>query len=370
MESYSTEVPSYSLSTIYSYDTASLKDSNLENSPEVSSVVKKLTSLSVSRTDIQVEGKHEYFLDEDTAEGYYIPHQLEFPDLIALRSDNNPIFFDGEDSMFNLLLGITDSLGANSTGTSQNEYRRRLSDDFEDVEVSSATSMSSVLGITDSLGSNSTRTSQTGCRRRLSDDFEDVEVSSVTSMSSVLGRVLNLDFDDQFDAADDLKTAKIDITGLQNCEVDNIYEIQLAEYEKCLQGLVSESERSHYEAKLRNSGFSTKLSLPCSDSSQSQDVGSFNTEFVCQINSREELCFKGKKFTVSGNAKELNGEATGELDTRTSYMVSVDNPTVDHNFPNSTKKCQFTAINHFSSTRQPLANVGEKGHETFVWLKL
>ncbi|KAL6958035.1 hypothetical protein U1Q18_040387 [Sarracenia purpurea var. burkii] len=197
-----------------------------------------------------------------------------------------------------------------------------------------------------------------------------LEVSYVTSTSSVLGRVLNLDFDDQFDAADDLKAAKIDFTDLQNCEVDNIYEIQLAEYEKSLQGLVSESERSHYEVKLRNSGFSTKLSLPCSDSSQSQDVGSFNTEFVCRINSREELWFKGKKFTVSGNAKELNGEATGELDTPTSYMVSIDNPTVDHNFPNSTNKCQLTAVNHFNSTRQPLANVGEKGHETFVWLKL
>ncbi|KAL6973654.1 hypothetical protein U1Q18_027840 [Sarracenia purpurea var. burkii] len=85
--------------------------------------------------------------------------------------------------------------------------------------------------------------------------------------SSVLGRVLNLDFDDQFDAADDLNAAKIDFTDLQNCEVDNINEIQLAEYEKSLQGLVSESERSHYEVKLRNSGFSTKLSLPCSDSS-------------------------------------------------------------------------------------------------------
>ncbi|KAL6961616.1 hypothetical protein U1Q18_039390, partial [Sarracenia purpurea var. burkii] len=132
--------------------------------------------------------------------------------------------------------------------------------------------------------------------------------------------------------ADDLKAVKIDFTDLQNCEVDNIYEIQLAEYEKSLQGLVSESERSHYEVKLRNSGFSTKLSLPCSDSSQSQDVGSFNTEF------------------------ELNGEATGELDTPTSYMVSVDNPTVDHNFPNSTNKCQLTAVNHINSTRQPLAN--------------
>ncbi|CAL5324081.1 unnamed protein product [Camellia sinensis] len=263
-ESIYMEGPSYSSSTNYSHDTALLSNSDEENSsPGVSSVVKKYASpFSVSQEDFQGQEKEEYeqgqhnspcsakpcdnsqkilcarvshlnneernvhemaqlhVVDVDFGIGNDasivgdslddISNQLTYPDLDVFGTDNKyPFLFDGEDSMFNILMG-TDSHGSNSTG----------------------------------------RTFQNGPGRRSSDNFEDVEVSSSSnSFSSVLDRALNLDFDDQSNA-DDLTTAKTELINLQNCEADSMdssstrgYEFQgSAEYENSVDGLVCETK--------------------------------------------------------------------------------------------------------------------------------
>ncbi|XP_047332150.1 protein OPAQUE10-like [Impatiens glandulifera] len=128
-----------SQSTSCSYDSDLVEISDSESSPEVSS---KLNS-------------H----DDDTPEKIYDSKGLAFSDLIAFGKDDH-FLFDGENIMFDSLFK-SESLGSNFSNK---------------------------------------KGSQNG------DEFDDVEVSSVASMSSVVGRVLNLDSDDQFDIMDDVRS--------------------------------------------------------------------------------------------------------------------------------------------------------------------
>lgn len=312
-------------------------------------------------------------------------HQWQFPDLAVFGTDYSyPVVFDEEDSVFSLLWD-TDSYGLNSTG----------------------------------------RNSRSGYVRRLSDDFEDVEVSSVTSMSSLVLRVLNLEFDDQFDA-DDLRSANVNSIYFQNCEADNSLdrgstgacEIQdVAEDENTVHGLVSEI--SHLETKLWNFSFSTH------PMDYQEHVRSFNNEVgVSEMNLLEVLPLKHTQFFVPDNAKEVNGGVTmveldsvitarqsnclpvacssvirdgryddstasshgvlvegderhrlsnaddegglnhqsvsiqniNSLGTLTPYMVAVDNHTVDHNFV----KCQPASEKHLCSKRERSDTIGRK----------
>ncbi|CDP18036.1 unnamed protein product [Coffea canephora] len=101
-------------------------------------------------------------LGENVAERDFIADYLAFSDSVVLQNDgNSPIFFDGEDNICNFFMSM-DSHG---------------------------------------LGSKQ-KVSQNGFSHRYSDDMEDVEVASMASMTSVLGRVLNLEFDDQYNYGD------------------------------------------------------------------------------------------------------------------------------------------------------------------------
>lgn len=92
------------------------------------------------------------------AEGDYISDYLAFSDSVIGGADgNSPVLLEGEDNILNFFMGI------------------------------------------DSRWSRSGRCSVDGCGNKVSDDIEDLEVSSTASMSSLLGRALNLEFDDHFD---------------------------------------------------------------------------------------------------------------------------------------------------------------------------
>lgn len=111
----------------------------------------------------------------------YISDYLAFSDLIVHTTDrSSPLFFDGENNHFDFFLNV------------------------DSQELTSEK-----------------RSAQNGLQRKYSDD-EDMEVSSTTSMSSVLGRMLNLDFDDQFDADDSSTTnVFVDDSSSTNVNTDN-----------------------------------------------------------------------------------------------------------------------------------------------------
>ncbi|KAL0378181.1 UNVERIFIED_CONTAM: protein OPAQUE10 [Sesamum radiatum] len=101
----------------------------------------------------------------DVGESNYISDYLAFSDLMVHATDgSNPGTLDGENNLFDFFLNV-DSQGLTSDK----------------------------------------RSFQNGSRRKLSEE-EEMEVSSTTSMSSILGRLLNLEFDDQFDEDDSLST--------------------------------------------------------------------------------------------------------------------------------------------------------------------
>lgn len=103
----------------------------------------------------------------DVGENNYIANYLAFSDLMVhatTEGSSNSVVLDGENNMF---------------------------DFFVNVDPQGAT-----------MGDKSFHN---GSQRIYADD-EDMEVSSTTSMSSVLGRLLNLEFDNQFDDDDSSST--------------------------------------------------------------------------------------------------------------------------------------------------------------------
>ncbi|KAL3528216.1 hypothetical protein ACH5RR_012872 [Cinchona calisaya] len=172
-------------------------------------------------------------LFESGADRDFIADYLAFSDSIVLRNDgNSPVLFDGEDSICNFFMSI------------------------------------------DSHGIDSKRkTFQNGFYQRSTDDMEDVEVSSMTSMSSILGRVLNMDFDDQYNAGD---SSTVQVHFLEN-DTDNqdkssFLEDQTsdsAQYEilsQCSGTYIKESES---DMKLESGGLCTNFLSHCQDNGQS-----------------------------------------------------------------------------------------------------
>lgn len=158
---------------------------------------------------------------DDMVGRLYISPQFAFPD-ITLGLDNENDIFDGEDNGYNLLMGL---------------------------------------------------------ERKSTDDFDDVEVSSVSSMSSVFGRVLNLNFDEQSDVGD-LRCEIHDIDSSENFE----------------RSFTSDTENPILDPENGNSGFCNKSPLSCS-SSQSHVVeneerfGSLkNDSDIPELNSIEGIC--------------------------------------------------------------------------------
>ncbi|XP_057769086.1 uncharacterized protein LOC130989165 [Salvia miltiorrhiza] len=117
----------------------------------------------VSNVNFTLESDDPYMGDSsciETGENNYIANYLAFSDLMVHATDgSNSVVRDGENNMFDFFLNV-DSQGASFHNGSERVY---------------------------------------------SDD-EDLEVSSTTSMSSVLGRLLNLEFDNQFDEDDSSST--------------------------------------------------------------------------------------------------------------------------------------------------------------------
>ncbi|KAK6150812.1 hypothetical protein DH2020_015744 [Rehmannia glutinosa] len=157
-----------------SFSSADGANSDVENSPERHHIKEfkhehcKIASLSETAPSFSqqhLENDYSVVGDSscvDVGESNYISDYLAFSDLMVHATDgSNSVIRDGENNMFDFFLNV------------------------------------------DSQGITSDRSLQNGSQRKLSDD-EDMEVSSTTSMSSVLGRLLNLEFDDQFDEDDSL----------------------------------------------------------------------------------------------------------------------------------------------------------------------
>ncbi|KAG6398552.1 hypothetical protein SASPL_140018 [Salvia splendens] len=121
----------------------------------------------VSSVNLTPENDDPYMGDSsciEVGENNYIANYLAFSDLMVHANDSNSVVGDGENNMF---------------------------DFFLNVEPQGATT--------------GERSFHNGSQRVYSDD-EDMEVSSTTSMTSVLGRLLNLEFDNQYDVEDSLSS--------------------------------------------------------------------------------------------------------------------------------------------------------------------
>lgn len=144
--------------------------SNFDNAASCCSFSKKQSHHGIS--EIYTEGRqsstHENgdpFVGDssctEVGENNYIANYLAFSDLMVHAADSsNSVVLDGENNMFDFFLNVDPQGAAKGEKCFHNGSQRVYSDD------------------------------------------EDMEVSSTTSMSSVLGRLLNLEFDNQFDDSD------------------------------------------------------------------------------------------------------------------------------------------------------------------------
>ncbi|KAA8531235.1 hypothetical protein F0562_005944 [Nyssa sinensis] len=374
-ESDSTEsnymgVQSYSSSTNYSCDAASFKNSNVENSPEVSSMVKKYGSpqnilqseiLDQERDEVEQSHYESECLTESVGSvcSQYVNNDRKLESMSSPCIDSQMKLYCGAPHIYNgvkhipengardlidpaFVLGNDASIMGDSLDDSTAERgcisHQLAFSDFIDLGTDSnypvlfdgEDSMINLYMGTDSHGSILTqRTSRNGFARTFFDDIEDVEVSSITSMNSVSGRRLSLDFDDRFDA-DDYKTVKVNFTELQNYEADRLdkspmrgYESQdMDKYETSVHNFTPDTEKPETQMKIENFGFSTKLFLQRPDDSKS-DV-TWNEDTVdslssktgkSQINSGDALWLKDTNFVVANNDEEAKGTTMVELDT-------------------------------------------------------
>ncbi|KAJ6936743.1 hypothetical protein NC652_011438 [Populus alba x Populus x berolinensis] len=100
---------------------------------------------------------------------------------------------------------------------------------------------------------------------------DDVEVSSTSSMSSVSGPVQKLNFEDQLDEEDDFKTVWFPessnsmVTFLIKKSVDRSESQEKVIYNTPVGSLITDcEEESPFDMKVMDIGFSSKLSVPCS----------------------------------------------------------------------------------------------------------
>ncbi|XP_047964133.1 protein OPAQUE10-like [Salvia hispanica] len=120
----------------------------------------------VSSVNLTPENDDPYMGDSsciEVGENNYIANYLAFSDLMVHANDSNSVVGDGENNMFDFFLNV-EPQGATTGESFHNGSQRVYSDD------------------------------------------EDMEVSSTTSMTSVLGRLLNLEFDNQYDVEDSLSS--------------------------------------------------------------------------------------------------------------------------------------------------------------------
>ncbi|XP_011011333.1 PREDICTED: uncharacterized protein LOC105115943 isoform X2 [Populus euphratica] len=98
---------------------------------------------------------------------------------------------------------------------------------------------------------------------------DDVEVSSTSSMSSVSGPVQKLNFEDQLDEEDDFNTvwfpesSNSKVTFLIKKSLDRSESQEKVIYNTPVGSLITDCEESPFDMKVTDIGFSSKLSVPC-----------------------------------------------------------------------------------------------------------
>lgn len=264
IESNCTGFQSHSPSMNCASDSALLINLDLENSPEVSSVVKSYTSVQNEfQSEIQDQEKDEYTqcqcesrcLDEPVgslcshcvkkdhlADSISFPSWVDSEIKLRTRSSshiNRGVRHDHQIDMLDLIhidlyLGNGASTVGDSTDGSSLEKGHAShdlaipdlidhgTDDGGHVLFDGDDDILKLEMSSDSCGSNSPgQTSVNGFGRIHSDNLEDAEeVSSMASLGSVTGRVRHLDFEDQLDEEDDLRTVKVLFPELQSQKDD------------------------------------------------------------------------------------------------------------------------------------------------------
>ncbi|XP_034691479.1 uncharacterized protein LOC117918731 isoform X2 [Vitis riparia] len=264
IESNYTGFQSHSPSMNCASDSALLINLDLENSPEVSSVVKSYTSVQNEfQLEIQDQEKDEYTqcqcesrcLDEPVgslcshcvkkdhlADSISFPSWVDSEIKLRTRSSlhiNRGVRHDRQIDMLDLIqidlyLGNGASTVGDSTDGSSLEKGHASNDlaipdlidhgtdDGGHVLFDGDDDILKLEMSSDSCGSNSPgQTSVNGFGRIHSDNLEDAEeVSSMASLGSVTGRVRHLDFEDQLDEEDDLRTVKVLFPELQSQKDD------------------------------------------------------------------------------------------------------------------------------------------------------
>lgn len=224
-------------------DSASQMDSNFENLG-VSSAVRRCTWASdVLQSDIQDQEKDEYAQDEyelpclaksvGTRCSKHVrnnnpPDSMSSPSCLSSQFElsgrasdiNNGVRHNHQNDALDSVHNNYDcaSIGGYSVddNTGGKSYMVHCGVDNNDSFLTDGEDgMYNVDTYTESCGSNSTQeTFENGFERRLSDDIEDAEVSSTVH------RVLNSQFEDQFDTDNVLNTVNVEFAVLQSGKTD------------------------------------------------------------------------------------------------------------------------------------------------------
>ncbi|KAL6498091.1 hypothetical protein OROGR_028488 [Orobanche gracilis] len=194
-------------------------------------------------------------------ESNYISNYLAFSDLMVHAADGrNSIIHDGEDNMYDFFVNV------DSQGLTSSNGRSFLNGD------------------------------------------EDLEVSSTTSMSSVLGRLLNLEFDDQFDE-DDSSSANDHSSFSKEQEAENRCKVPM------LSGptKVGKFETNYATVMLDSRGAQSKMTdkceLLCGTKTGNPEIHFFCPEkrdnMVLSDDNRESILFNEDEDNVSSDCLEI-----------------------------------------------------------------
>ncbi|KAI3451630.1 hypothetical protein Pfo_008295 [Paulownia fortunei] len=282
----------------------------------------------------------------NVGESNYISDYLAFSDLMVHATDgSNPVILDEENNMFDFFLNV------------------------------------------DSQGLTSDRRSfQNGSQRKFSDD-EDMEVSSTTSMSSVLGRLLNLEFDDQFDE-DDSSSANVHSSVSKEHEAEKHYKdsFVLSEppktdtYETPLHTVLYDSQEAESEMAPRVLSASTKYFLPSQNKSVSSGMESLEGE-TCGTqtkNPENDFCLENRDVVFAGDNQETlllcedkdNGTLwTTMLRSDSDFLQNGDNHVLtdfDGHISDVTKdylkfSCNSKSVEESERSREQLQNIIVQG---------
>ncbi|XP_020554960.1 uncharacterized protein LOC105178028 isoform X2 [Sesamum indicum] len=197
----------------------------------------------------------------DVGESNYISDYLAFSDLMVHATDgSNTDTLDGENNLFDFFLNV-DSQGLTSEK----------------------------------------RSFHNGSRRKFSED-EEMEVSSTTSMSSILGRLLNLEFDDQFDEDDSLSTNVYSFESKEH-EAEKHYKdsFALSEPPK-MEMFETQSDTMPFDSSAAQPEMEPSASTKCDPTSQSK----------CELSGIESLQGESRDIQINNLGNDLSLEKESE----------------------------------------------------------